>query len=148
MLRIVAYRSVLAVLDGFLGHGFLVSVNRLKERQAALFVSLVLLATLSTLFGYWWGAAGVATALFISDAILIVQYLFISSRIGMRIFWPSVTPSLLAGAAMLACAFAIPRDIMPVLRFSIVLLAYLSALSMFSRGRLMDAGRTLQECIR
>jgi O-antigen/teichoic acid export membrane protein len=148
VLRIVAYRSVLAVLDGFLGHGFLVSVNRLKERQAALFVSLVLLAVLSTLFAYFWGAEGVAIGLFVSDALLILQYLRISSRIGMRIEWPSMAPSLLAGAAMLACAFAIPQGMTPLLRFSIVLLAYLVVLSVLLRERLWDAGRTLQECIR
>jgi len=148
VLRIVAGRSVLAVLDGFLGHGFLVAVNRLRERQVALSLSLVLLAALSTLFGYLWGAVGVAIGLFISDSTLILQYLRITSRIGMQIEWPSVAPSFFAGAIMVIWALAIPQQIPFPLKLSTALLTYLIALMFLSRDRLMGAGRTLQECIR
>jgi len=148
VLRIVACRSVLAVLDGFLGHGFLVAVNRLKERQVALSWSLILLATLSTLFGYLWGAVGVALGLLISDAALILQYLRITSRIGMRIEWPSITPSFFAGAIMVICALTIPQQIPFPLKLSTAFLAYLIALLLLSKDRLLGAGRTLQECIR
>src|SRR5207344_230786 len=108
VLRIVAYRSVLSVLDGFLGHGFLISVNSLRERQLALSISLVLLAALSIIFGYYWGSVGVAAGLFISDSLLILQYLRISDRIGMKIEWPSIAPSMLAGLAMVSCAVVAP----------------------------------------
>ena len=36
VLQIVAAKCVLSVLDGFLGHGFLVAANRVGERQKAL----------------------------------------------------------------------------------------------------------------
>ena len=140
VLRIVACRSVLAVLDGFLGHGFLVAVNRLKERQVALSLSLVLLAALSTLFGYLWGAVGVAIGLFISDATLILQYLRITSRIGMQIEWPSVAPSFFAGAIMVIWALAIPQQIPFPLKLSTAFLAYLIALMLLSRDRVMGPG--------
>jgi PST family polysaccharide transporter len=148
VLRIVASRSVLAVLDGFLGHGFLIAVNRLKERQKALSLSLVLLAALSTLFGYLWGAIGVAVGLFISDAVLVLQYLRITSRIGMRIEWPSIAPTFLAGVTMVALALAIPQQMHLLLKLPIVIFVYLVALILLSKDRLLEAGRTLQECIR
>ena len=148
VLRIIACRSVLAVLDGFLGHGFLVAVNRLKERQVALSLSLLLLAALSSLFGYLWGAVGVAIGLFISDSTLILQYLRITSRIGMQIEWPSVVPSFFAGAIMVIWALVIPQQVPFPLKLSTAFLTYLIALMLLSRDRLMGAGRTLQECIR
>lgn len=148
VLRIVACRSVLAVLDGFLGHGFLVSVNRLKERQAALSISFVLLAALSTALGYLWGAEGVAIGLFVSDAVLIFQYLRIISRIGMPIEWVSVVPSFIAGGIMAASALVLPQSGQPILKLSLILFVYLATLVLLSKDRLVSAGRTLQECIR
>lgn len=148
VLRIVACRSVLAVLDGFLGHGFLISVNRLKERQTALSVSFFLLAALSTLLGYLWGAEGVAIGLFISDAVLISQYLRILSKIGMPMEWPAVVPGILAGAIMAAAAVALPQGAQPLLKLLVIVFVYVAALTLLSKNRLLDAGRTLQECIR
>jgi PST family polysaccharide transporter len=148
VLRIVACRSVLAVLDGFLGHGFLVSVNRLTERQTALSVSFFLLAVLSTLLGYLWGAEGVAIGLFASDAVLISQYLRIISKIGMPIKWPAVVPGILAGAIMAATAIVVPQGAQPLLKLLVIILVYVAALTLLSKNRLLDAGRTLQECIR
>lgn len=148
VLRIVACRSVLAVLDGFLGHGFLVAVNRLKERQTALTVSFFLLAALSTLFGYLWGAEGVAVGLFISDAVLISQYLRIISKIGMPMEWPAVVPGILAGAFMAATAVVLPQAAQPLLKLAVIVFVYAAALTLLSKNRLLDAGRTLQECIR
>jgi len=148
VLRIVACRSVLAVLDGFLGHGFLVSINRMKERQTALSVSFVLLAVLSTALGYMWGAEGVAIGLFVSDAVLIFQYLRIISRIGMPLEWTPVVPGFLAGAIMVAGALALPQGFQPILKLSVILFLYLGTLALLSKDRLVSAGRTLQECIR
>jgi len=148
VLRIVACRSVLAVLDGFLGHGFLVSVNRLRERQTALSVSFFLLAALSTLLGYLWGAEGVAIGLFISDAVLISQYLRIISKIGMPIEWPAVVPGILAGAIMAATALVLPQGAQPLMKLLVIVFVYVAALTLLSKNRLLDAGRTLQECIR
>ena len=148
VLRIVACRSVLAVLDGFLGHGFLVSVNRMRERQAALSVSFVLLAVLSTVLGYMWGAEGVAIGLFVSDAVLISQYLRIISQIGMPLEWTPVVPGFLAGAIMVVSALVLPQGFQPILKLSVILFLYLATLALLSKDRLVNAGRTLQECIR
>jgi O-antigen/teichoic acid export membrane protein len=148
VLRIVACRSVLAVLDGFLGHGFLVSLNRLKERQAALSVSFLLLAALSTVLGYLWGAEGVAVGLLVSDAVLISQYLRIISRIGMPIELMSVVPGFVAGAIMAASAMVLPQAGLPILKLFLILFVYFCTLALLAKDRLMSAGKTLQECIR
>jgi hypothetical protein len=66
----------------------------------------------------------------------------------MQIEWPSVVPSFFAGAIMVIWALAIPQQISFPLKLSTALLAYLIALMLLSRDRLMGAGRTLQECIR
>lgn len=146
VLRVVACRCVLAVLDGFLGHGFLVAVNRVKERQVALTRSLILLIVLSLVFGYYWGALGVAYALLISDVVLILQYLLISARIGLRIEWPSVAPTLTAGVCMIVSGLALPSSMNLVTQILAVAAIYCSVLLVLSRNRLLSAGRTLREC--
>jgi PST family polysaccharide transporter len=146
VLRIVALRSVLAVLDGFLGHGFLVAVDRVKERQLALWRCLILLTTLSSLLGYIWGANGVAVALVVSDGTLILQYLWIASRIGLKIHWPGITPSLVAAAFMVLCALGLPGDINPIFRGLAALVVYLVVLVVLFRNRVLCLGQTLREC--
>jgi O-antigen/teichoic acid export membrane protein len=146
VLRVVAYRCILTVLDGFLGHGFLVAVNRVKERQIALTRSLILLAALSLIFGHYRGALGVAYALLVSDAALILQYLLINSRIGLTVEWPSVVPTLTAGACMIACGLSLPSDANLVLKILAIVALYVSVLFVLSRNRLLSAGRTLREC--
>jgi O-antigen/teichoic acid export membrane protein len=146
VLRVVAYRCILSVLDGFFGHGFLVAVNRVKERQLALTRSLALLAVLSLIFGHFWGPLGVAYALLTSDAVLILQYLIISSRIGLKVEWPSIAPTLVAGACMVACGISLPADTNLIIKIAAVIAAYSCVLFLLSRNRLLSAGRTLREC--
>jgi polysaccharide transporter, PST family len=146
VLRVVAYRCILSVLDGYFGHGFLVAVNRVKERQFALTRSLILLVALSLIFGHFWGALGVAYALLISDAVLILQYLLISSRIGLKVEWPSVAPTLAAGMCMVACALVLPAGTNLIVRLATVLATYFCVLFLISRNRVLGAGRTLREC--
>jgi polysaccharide transporter, PST family len=147
VLRLIAIRCVLAVLDGFLGHGFLVAVDRVSQRQWALARSLVLLAILSTVFGLLWGAVGVALALLISDLLLILQYVWIISRIEHRIEWPSLAPGVFAAVLMAACAFALPDEIRLLLRAAIALAVYFVTLLLLSKERVMSFGQTLRECI-
>src|SRR6266403_722364 len=85
VLRILAYRILLSVVDGFLGHGFLIAINRVRERQRAQTYALVLLGILTLLLGKLWGPTGAACALFIADAVLILQYLWILSRLNLRL---------------------------------------------------------------
>jgi O-antigen/teichoic acid export membrane protein len=146
-LRVVSSRSVLAVLDGFLGHGFLVAVNRVKERKNALARCVILLAVLSLGLGYLWGPVGVAVALLIADSTLILQYLRLTSKIGLKISWPAVLPSVIAGAAMAGAAIELPRTIGLALSIPAATAVYFLVLILLSRGRLVSAGRTLRECI-
>jgi O-antigen/teichoic acid export membrane protein len=147
VLRLVAIRCVLAVLDGFLGHGFLVAVDRVSQRQWALARSLVLLAILSIAFGSLWGAVGVALALLISDLSLILQYVWIISRIPHKIEWPSLSPVVSASILMAVCAMVLPEDIPVVLRAAAALMIYLLGLLILSKERVIGLGQTLRECI-
>jgi O-antigen/teichoic acid export membrane protein len=146
-LRVVSSRSVLAVLDGFLGHGFLMAINRVKERQQALAKCVVLLAVLTLGLGYVWGPVGVAVALLIADSTLILQYLRLTNKIGLKISWPAVLPSVMAGAAMAGTALALPQMIGLALRIPASIAVYFAVLILLSPGRLMSASRTLRECI-
>jgi O-antigen/teichoic acid export membrane protein len=146
-LRIVSSRSVLAVLDGFLGHGFLVAINRVKERQHALARCVVLLAILSLGFGYVWGPVGVAAALLIADSMLILQYLKLTNKIGLKISWPAVLPSIIAGTAMAGTALALPQTIGLTVRIPASIVVYFLVLTVLSPERLLSASRTLRECI-
>jgi O-antigen/teichoic acid export membrane protein len=147
VLRLVAIRCVLAVLDGFLGHGFLVAVDRVSQRQWALARSLVVLAILSIAFGSLWGAVGVALALLISDLSLLFQYVSIISRIPHKIEWPSLSPVVTASIFMAVCAIVLPEDIPVVLRAVGSLMVYLIGLLILSKERVIGLGQTLRECI-
>jgi len=147
VLRIVALRSVTSVLDGFLGHGFLVAVNRVKERQQALSRCLLILASLSLVFGYFWGAIGVGFALVISDLILILQYLWIAAGIGLKIPWPSLSGNLAAAVLMTLCALGLPSDINFMLRASAAAAVYFVVLLLVCRNRIVKVGHTLRECV-
>ena len=147
VLSIVAVRCVLSVLDGFFGHGFLVAANRVAERQRALAISLVLLGILSVVLGYFWGAIGVAFALVMSDATLILQYLPISARIGLKIEWPRMLPVGVAAFLMILCALALPGDIPFLLRALASVAVYICALLVLSKEQLRNLGKTLHDCI-
>ncbi len=147
VLQIVAVRSVLSVLDGFLGHSFLVAANQVGERQKALARCLGLLAGTSLAFGYFWGAIGVGLALLASDFCLILQYLRISSRIGLKIEWPSMVPNLTAAMLAGGCVLLLPSEFQFILRALVCIAVYFSFLLLFSKERLLDVGQTLRQCI-
>ena len=147
VLRIVALRSVTSVLDGFLGHGFLVAVDRVRERQQALSRCLLILASFSLVFGYFWGAIGVGFALVVSDLILILQYLGIAAGIGLKIHWPSLSSNLAAAVLMTLCALALPREINFMLRAIAAAAVYFVVLLLVSRNRIVNVGHTLRECV-
>lgn len=147
VLQIVAFRSVLSVLDGFLGHGFLVAVDRVRERQQALSRCLILLTILSLAFGYRWGAVGAGLALVISDGTLILQYLWIASRIGLKVHWPLLSTTLLAAGSMVACALVLPGEINSVIRGITSIVTYFIVLLLISKNRILGLGQTLRECV-
>jgi len=89
----------------------------------------------------------VGLALLLSDSCLILQYLSISSRIGLKIEWPSITPNLAAVLLMVGCALLLPSEFHFALRALASIVVYFSALFVFSKDRLLDIGQTLRECI-
>jgi polysaccharide transporter, PST family len=147
VLRIVASRSLLSVLDGFLGHGYLIAVNRVKERQRAQSRCLVLLGALTLLLGWLWGPVGVGVALFISDSVLILQYLKITTRMEMKIEWPAILPAAIAGGVMVAAVLITPHSLTVPVEAALAFVAYFVTLVILSRDRLLSAGHTLRACV-
>ena len=147
VLRILAYRILLSVVDGFLGHGFLIAINRVRERQRAQTYALVLLGILTLLFGKIWGPTGAACALFIADAALILQYLWILSRLKLRVSSQVLLPCLLAGGAMAGVTLFFKTDAVASARLLLGVLTYAALLLLVWRARLMGAGRTLRHCL-
>jgi len=146
VLSIIAVKCVLSVLDGFFGHGFLVAANRVRERQRALAECLVLLGLLSVVLGYFWGAVGVGFALVLSDGSLILHYLRISSRIGLKIEWPAMWPVGIAATLMICCAATLPVEVHFLLRALAAMAVYACALLLLSKKQFMNLGQMLREC--
>jgi len=147
VLRILAYRILLSVVDGFLGHGFLIAINRVRERQRAQTYALVLLGILTLLLGKIWGPTGAACALFIADAALILQYLWILSRLKLRLSSNLLLPCFLAGGAMLSVTLFFKPDTVAAASMLLGVLTYGALLLLLWRARLMGAGRTLRHCL-
>jgi O-antigen/teichoic acid export membrane protein len=147
VLRLLAYRVFFSVVDGFLGHGFLIAINRVRDRQRAQARSLVLLVALTLVLGRLWGPTGAACALFMADAVLILQYLSILSKMGLRVSSHILLPSLFAGGAMAAVALGLKTDQAVAARLIFGFLAYGVLLIVISRSRLLGAGRTLRHCL-
>jgi O-antigen/teichoic acid export membrane protein len=145
VLRIVAYRSLLAVLDGFLGHGFLIAINKIKERQVAQAWSAVLLGVLTLSFGYVWGPVGVAVALLISDSTLIYQYLRIASRSDLKVECPAFLSSVAAGLGMALVTIKLSSVLNVATLVAVALITYSVLLIALTPQRLVGAGRTLRE---
>src|SRR6266704_4678334 len=147
VLRILAYRILLSVVDGFLGHGFLIAINRVRERQRAQTYALVLLGILTLLLGKIWGPTGAACALFIADATLILQYLLILSRLKLRLSSNVLLPCFLAGCAMAAVTLFFKPETVAAASMLLGVLTYGALLLLVWRARLMGAGRTLRHCL-
>src|SRR6266481_1483802 len=147
VLRILAYRILLSVVDGFLGHGFLIAINRVRERQRAQAYALVWLCILTLLLGKIWGPTGAACALFIADAVLILQYLWILSRLRLRLSSNVLLPCLVAGGVMAGVTLFFKPDTVAAASMLLGVLTYGALLLLVWRARLMGAGRTLRHCL-
>jgi O-antigen/teichoic acid export membrane protein len=147
VLRILAYRILLSVVDGFLGHGFLIAINRVRERQRAQAYALVLLVILTLSLGKIWGPTGAACALFIADAALIFQYMWILSRLRLRLSSNVLLPCLVAGGTMAAVTVILKTDAVAAARLLLGFSTYGALLLLVWRARLMGAGRTLRHCL-
>jgi O-antigen/teichoic acid export membrane protein len=145
VLRLVAYRSVIAVLDTFLGQAFLTAIGRVSERRDAQVRAFVVLTILTLILGHYWGAIGAAVALLIADLTLFFQYLPICRAAGLGIKWPALAPSLAAGACMMLMAFSLPQ-VNWIVRIVPSMLVYGVVLVLLARERVWQAGNTVWQC--
>jgi len=149
VLRIIAYRELLSVVDGVLGHGFLIAVNQVRQRQRAQLTALGMLAVLTLAFGRPWGPPGVGIALLIADAFLVLRYLGILASLDLHIRTRFVLPVFFAGTCMAVAALATPFGRYgSVARLVAGLVTYSAILSLFSRHQLAGVFRTLAHCAR
>ena len=147
VLRIIAYRALLSVIDGLVGHGFLIAINQVRKRQRSQLIALAILALLTLALGHWWGPQGVAAALFVSDAILIAQYYGILAKLDLRIRTWFFVPVCAAGGCMALVAFIVPGNWGLAARAVAGLSAYLGTLFLLSGSRVFDVIRTMRHCL-
>lgn len=145
VLRILAARSLLSVLDSFLGQGGLTAVGRIREQRNSQLFSLALAFTLTVGLGWLFSTPGAATAILIADTVLILGYLHVLRQIGLAVQFPSAFVSAVAGAIMAAVCFVIPRGIWPVAAASAILV-YLAAWAIVGHRYLFDTARAFKEC--
>jgi O-antigen/teichoic acid export membrane protein len=146
VLRIVAYRSIVTVLDSFLGQAFLTAIGRVRERRDAQLRAFIVLAVCSLVLGHFWGPVGAAVALLIADLTLFFQYLPICRAAGLGIQWPALGPSLAAGAGMALMATYLP-DLNWIAKIGPSLLIYAGVMVLFARERVLHAGNTVWQCL-
>jgi O-antigen/teichoic acid export membrane protein len=145
ILRITASRSLLSVLDNFLGQAGLTAVGRVSERRNAQAIGLVLCAALTIALGALWGAIGAAAATLLADLFIVSQYFRVYRRIGLRVECPALWSSLIAGCAMALACFALPGSRW-FLNAAAALLVYLVVLAAIARGRLAESAGTFRQC--
>ena len=146
VLRIIAYRALLSVIDGLVGHGFLIAINQVRKRQRSQLIALFVLALLTLVLGRWWGPQGVAVALFVADAILVAQYYGILSKLNLHIRTWFFVPVCAAGGCMALVAFLVPNTLGLTARVIAGLLAYALAVFILCGSRVFDVLRTVRHC--
>lgn len=147
VLRIIAYRALLSVVDGLVGHGFLIAINQVRKRQRSQLIALVVLALMTLALGRWWGPQGVAIALFVADATLIAQYYGILSRLNLHIRTWFFLPVCAAGACMALVSLLVPNTLGLATRGIAGLLTYALILFLLSGSRVFDVLRTVRHCL-
>jgi O-antigen/teichoic acid export membrane protein len=147
VLRIIAYRALLSVVDGLVGHGFLIAINQVRKRQRSQLIALLVLAAMTLALGRWLGPQGVAIALFVSDTILIAQYYRILSKLNLHIRTWFVVPVCAAGGCMALISLILPNDLGLATRVIAGILAYACALFALSGSRVLGVIRTVRHCL-
>jgi O-antigen/teichoic acid export membrane protein len=147
VLRVIAYRALLSVIDGLVGHGFLIAINQVRKRQRSQLIALVVLALLTLVLGRWWGPQGVAIALFVADATLIAQYYGILSKLNLHIRTWFFVPVCVAGGCMALVSLLVPSTLGLATRVITGLLAYALTLFVLSGSRVFDVLRTVRLCV-
>jgi O-antigen/teichoic acid export membrane protein len=137
----------LSVIDGLVGHGFLIAINQVRRRQRSQLIALVVLAVLTLALGRWWGPQGVAIALFVADAILIAQYYAILSKLDLHIRTWFFVPVCAAGGCMALISLLVPNGLGLATRVIAGVLAYVCSLLALSGSRVFEAIRTMRHCL-
>ncbi len=145
ILRIAASRSLLSVLDNFLGQAGLTAVARVRERRNAQAMGLALCAALTILMGTYWGAWGAAVAVLLADLFIASQYFRIFRRIGLPVECPALWPTLVAGCGMALACLLLP-NLGLLARTAISLAVYLIVLAVIARTRLAESAGTFRQC--
>lgn len=147
VLRIISYRSLLSVLDGLVGHGFLIAINQVRQRQRAQAAALVVLTAATLAFGSWWGPKGVGLALFLADAFLIGQYFAILSKLDLRIRTRFFVPVCFAGACMALAGLSLPVGAGLPGRVAVAVASYAAVLFLLSGNRVRGVLNTFRQCL-
>jgi len=145
ILRITASRSVLSVLDNFLGQAGLTAVSRVAERRNSQAIGLAVCAVLTVIFGIYWGAVGAALATLIADALILLRYLKIYAQAGLPVESPAGWTTLLAAAAMLAACLLMPAFWWP-LRAALSTMCFVAVLALLAPRRVRETASTFRQC--
>lgn len=143
ILRVMASRSLLSVLDNFLGQSGLTAIARVRERRNAQATGLIVCAVLTIVMGLYWGAMGAAVATLVADAIIIASYFRVYSRIGMAIECPAAWSTAVAGVAMAVACVAIPG--VWAARALAAGGVYFMVFAVIARGRLIETAHTFRQ---
>jgi len=148
VLRILALRAPLWILEGFLGAGFLNATNRVAGRRNAFAFALVVLVILTLILGRIWGPQGAAVAFWIATFCILWAYIRLCSSIGGELRLTSAFAATGSAAlVMAALCLKLSNSMFWVLAIPPALLIYFAVLFFFARTRLLSAGRTLRECL-
>jgi len=145
VLRITASRSLLSVLDVFLGQAGLTALARVTERRNAQALGLGICVVLTLVLGFYWGALGAAIATLLADLVILLRYFRIYSRIKIPVHCPALLSGVIAGFAMVAACFLLPAIFWP-LRVLASLLVYLLVLGITAPRHVRETAGTFKYC--
>ena len=145
ILSITASRSVLSVLDNFLGQAGLTAVARVRERRDAQFAGFLLCAGLTLVLGANWGTRGAAIATLLADLLIVAQYFRIFQRIGLPVECPALWTALAAGTVMTLACFLLPHSRWD-LSATLAAMAYIATLGVVAPRGLAEGAATFRQC--
>ena len=148
ILRLLALRAPLWILEGFLGAGFLNATNRVGERRNAFAMALLVLVILTLVLGSAWCGEGAAVAFWVATLCVLHSYtrfcLAHGDRLNLVGMFAATAP---AAAVMAALCFTLSDAMHWALTLPPAILAYFILLLITARARVRSVGRTLWQCL-
>jgi O-antigen/teichoic acid export membrane protein len=148
VLRIIAFRSMLSILEG-LGGIFLIATGLVSIRRAMLVYATVTLGLLTLSLGYLWGAQGAAFAAVVAQGLLLTGYVRALFRAGYHLSAGRAVWGSLASAVAMTIII-MPRDPTHALTLlyglPIALAIYLAVLILIARKALLESCCTIRSC--